>query len=231
MRALVVGHGRMGGFHRQALADLGHHVTTVDPSPAASADHLAVPRGRFDVVCVACPISDLAEQAHRWVGHDGWLLIEKPMASTAAAARELAGLLDGQRVAVGYVERFNPRVRELRARLEGHRLLRGEFTRWNDRPSVDLGIDLRAHDVDLARHLGVRMARYSTRDSAPVRRRRIAITTATAGVVTADLLSHRQSPLHDMWRAFLANGPHLARPADAVATLEAVSHQPMTVAA
>jgi predicted dehydrogenase len=71
-------------------------------------------------------------------------------------ARELElALGDHCAVAVGYVERFNPQVRQLRERLAGREVLTARFTRYNARPSADVLLDLQSHDIDLARVLGV----------------------------------------------------------------------------
>lgn len=232
MRALVIGYGRMGRFHRRALADLGYDVTTVDPAPEAGADRLSVPMSRaFDVVCVAAPIQHLAEQAAAWAGKTDRLLIEKPMAASAREAGELRRALVGQPTCVGYVERFNPRVRELNARkIAFGPVQSATFTRWNDRPSVDVDIDLTSHDIDLARFLGISSPRFCSRAEAPVRLRSIDLHCAL-GTVSADLMDHNTSPLHAQWHAFLSRRPGYATPADAVAVLLALSGQTRAVAA
>lgn len=235
MRALVVGAGRMGMFHRRALRDLGLDVTTVDPDPAAGADCVGVPYvpGGFDVVCVAVPIAHLAEQAARWSGFEGWLLIEKPGAPCLSDARELARLLDGQRVAVGYVERFNPVVRQLQRDLVGRVPRAACFTRWNDRPSENVEIDLRAHDVDLARFLELDCpVSFAAKAATPFRRRLIEVLTGDPrDALTVDLTAHDTSPLHAQWHAFLSGRPGYATPADAVAALAALAHVPERAAA
>lgn len=227
MRALVVGLGRMGRFHRRALRDLGLDVTSVDPDPRAGAAHLSMPSSRgFDVVCVAAPIRHLAEAAAEWAGHDGWLLVEKPFAACLGDAVALRDALEGQRVAVGYVERFNPRVRELRERLAGQRVEAATFTRWNDRPSDDVALDLTSHDVDLARYLGVARPVFDSRAGVPVRRREIA-----ACELRADLLDHDASPLHAQWHAFLSDREGYATPASAVIVHRALAWEREAVAA
>ncbi len=217
MKALVVGAGRMGTFHRRALRDLGLDVTTVDPDPAAGADYLSVPGCNYDAVCIATPIAYLAENAARWAGHEGWMLIEKPAAPTLAEALTLAEKLRGQRVAVGYVERFNPRVRRLRELLADSSPRMSRFTRWNDRPSPDVRLDLESHDIDLARFLGLDQGAvtYDARADMPTRRRKITVYAGRAGNLCVDLMAHDTSPLHAQWHAFLAN-----RPTYGYATLE-----------
>lgn len=223
MKALVVGAGRMGTFHRRVLRDLGYDVTTVDPAPGR-ADHRTIPlRGNFAVVCVAVPIPALADEAARWVGYEGHLLIEKPMAANAAEGVDLGALFEGQRVGVGYVERFNPQVRRLAcelAELPPPTLAR--FVRASDRPSSDVILDLRSHDVDLARFLNLWCSTwFQCAADEPEKLRTIEVQAGTR-TVTANLLDHDTSPLHAQWHAFLTGRSDYATPADAVATLRAL---------
>lgn len=221
MRALVVGAGRMGRFHRRALRDLGLDVTTVDRDPAAGADHLAIPaRTHFDVVCIAVPIEQLADEAAGWAGHDGWLLIEKPGAPTLEQARSLAELLDGQRVAIGYVERFNPQIRQLTAELaDAPPPVFAHFRRWNQRQAAG-DLDLVSHDLDLTRFLGLTCpVRYEAAGGQPVQLRDVNVRCERGPTLRADLTAHDTSPLHAQWHAFLSGRPGLATPADAVVVL------------
>lgn len=224
MKALVIGAGRMGGFHRRVLRDLGLDVTTVDPDPLVGADCLTAPGRRFDVVCVAVPIPHLAEQAARWAGHEGWLLIEKPGAATTGQATDLAALLAGQRVAVGYVERFNPQVRGLAERLaDAAPPTSAYFRRWNVRPTTDIALDLQSHDLDLARLLGLDC--HVTYDCAAGQqqvRREVTIRTSP-WTLHADLTAHDTSPLHAQWHALLSDRGGWASISDAARTLANLS--------
>jgi predicted dehydrogenase len=237
MNALVVGHGRMGGFHRKALADLGYDVTTVDPAMGV-ADYRTVPERRFDVVCVATPIEHLAETAAGFAGHDGHLLIEKPMAVNSKEAFELIGLFHGQhrRIAVGYVERFNPQVRRLRRALRDREpAARARFVRWNTRPTDSPRLDLMTHDVDLAEFLGLtHVAEYDTRASAPEMRRHITVERfdRVKAPLHVSLLDHDTSPLHAQWHSFLGGGwgdTPVATPTDAAWALS-ILEAPVAVA-
>lgn len=213
MRALVVGHGRMGGFHARVLRDLGLDVTTVDPDPVVGADYQRVPSRNFEVACIAAPIGWLVDEAACWVAHEGWLLVEKPFAETLERAVMLAAAFEGQRVAVGYVERFNPQVRVLRSMLAEHDPSLVTFQRWNTRRSPDARLDLAAHDIDLAAFLGVACpVRFDARSDAPRHVRRVDVD----GRVAVDLMAHETSPLHAQWHAFLSDRAGFATPADAI---------------
>lgn len=212
----------MGTFHRRVLSDLGFDVTTVDPVPGR-ADYLSIPRGRFDVVCVAVPIDHLADEAARWAGYGGRLLIEKPMAATSRDAIELVALLDGQCVAVGYVERFNPQVRRLARELtDSPPPTQARFVRWSDRRSPDVALDLRSHDVDLATHLNLRCpVEFSCATERAIKQRVVTVQCGTR-TLRADLLAHSASPLHTQWHSFLHDRADCATPDDATDTLLAL---------
>jgi predicted dehydrogenase len=86
------------------------------------------------------------------------LLIEKPLASSGVAAREIVELCAGAGVAgaVGHVERFNPALQEMRRRLLGGqvgRLFSVSTVRSGPFPArvQDVGVvkDLATHDIDL----------------------------------------------------------------------------------
>lgn len=237
MKALVIGHGRMGRFHARVLADLGCDVTTLDPDPLAGADHSharQVGRYSFDAVAIATPIEHLAPTAALWAHRARHLLIEKPMAASAEEARELMVLLsftDGVEAAVGYVERFNPQFRSLRERISGHRVVCAAFTRYNPRPTADVALDLQSHDVDLARTLGLNPEDHTrvalnTRAGAAELRREITVATDVAGMTErADLTQHETSPLHAQWHALLSGSGGYATPADALAVLEVIARR------
>lgn len=241
-RALVVGLGHMGSFHRRALGDLGFEVHAVDPDPARDAEfrtaHEArVRHGRYDVAAIVVPRHLLPDCAAELVGTP--MLVEKPFATNARDALLLAGYLErAAPVCVGFVERFNPRLIELREQLVGEQVVSATFTRWSDKPCDDLELDLLTHDVDLARYLGLdagsreqfERTTFDVRANQPEKVRRIEVTVRRPGAdeqreIVADLMNHAdgatraQSPLDKLWRSFLVGSSDPARPVDAVAAL------------
>ena len=235
MKALVVGLGRMGSFHRKVLLDLGYDVTTVDPNRALRADHSTVAAaGRFyDVAAIACPAENLGEAAIELAGIP--MLVEKPFALGPAEGHKLAARLEGTPVCVGFVERFNPHIRALKSWIAGLDVTQARFVRWSDRPTWDIDLDLRLHDIDLAYHLGVEaVAEFDTRAESEAKVRRIEIIHRDAHGqprnLTADFIDHIQSPLHALWHAFLSGHDHPG-PEDALRALTIAKRLALEVAA
>jgi predicted dehydrogenase len=233
----------MGCFHAKVLRDLGYDVVTVDPDPNQRADYLSLdfalgvrfgdrdnwrsgPRA-FDVAAIACPPEHLVDSAFQLAGTP--MLVEKPFAMSVREAAMLAAYLErrGAPVCVGLVERFNPVVRGLRALLHDGTIRNVErihFTRMSDRPSFDVGLDLRLHDVDLVSFLGGRAAKvtFATQANQPAKVRTIEITHGQ-GTLTVDLMAHTLSPLHGLWHAFLTDGDY-PKPEHVIRALEILPH-------
>lgn len=154
IRVALVGCGHMGRLHARTIT--AHPdcqlVTAVDVrrerAEKIRADHGAAvsdDAGDADAVVIATPPGTHAELARRYLAEGRWVLVEKPLATSAADARAL----DGPRLCVGHLERFNPAIRALgpvrprrvAARRQGPRSGRSE--------DVDVVLDLMIHDLDL----------------------------------------------------------------------------------
>lgn len=239
MRALVVGLGHMGTFHYKTLRNLGYPVDTVDVDPKRNATYTSVEEAlldcRYDIAAVAVPINQLVECAFKLVGIK--MLVEKPFAPTPREAAMLGAYLTAQApVCVGYLERFNPLVADLKARLAFPHVRAARFIRWSDKPSPDPIIDLLTHDIDLARYLfteewgeravGLCSFDYKCDQPAKVRRIEVDVAVPVAGygsslqdeTWTVDLMDHDLKPTIALWHAFLM-GDTVPTPKDAVAAL------------
>lgn len=170
LRTAVIGVGYLGRFHAQKYAQIPGStlVAVVDANTEACAKVAAELGtravadyrelfGQVDAVSLAVPTPlhhaigcELLEQ-----GID--VLIEKPIATTVAEARELVDLARTNKriLQVGHLERFNPAVLAAAERLrtprfvESHRL--APFKQRGTDVSVVL--DLMIHDIDLIQEL------------------------------------------------------------------------------
>jgi len=166
LRAAVVGVGHLGRYHAEKYADLPgvRLVAVVDRDAARArevadalgavvlADHRAL-AGVVDCASVAVPTAAHAEIGGDLLAAGIDVLIEKPLASTAAEGAELVAAAGarGRVLQVGHLERFNPALRAAQAViteprfLECHRL--APFVeRGTD---VDVIRDLMIHDLDV----------------------------------------------------------------------------------
>jgi predicted dehydrogenase len=164
-RVAVVGVGHLGRHHVRLLRGLDcDFVGVADPSEAArqfAVETHGVPAhadfrellGKVDAVSVVVPTKLHREVASVFLENGVDVLVEKPIARTAADGQALVDLAKrhGRILQVGHVERFNPALRGIAeigrsARyIESHRLAPFTFR------STDIGVvlDLMIHDLDL----------------------------------------------------------------------------------
>ncbi len=170
LRAAVVGVGYLGRFHAQkyaaidgvelvAVADPGEaarHAVARETGSEAVADWRSL-LGRVDLVSIATPTPFHHAVARAFLESGAHVLVEKPVTTTVAEARELIAVAHahGRVLQVGHLERFNPAVLALEGLLtrprflESHRLAPFK-TRGTD---VSVVLDLMIHDIDLVQHL------------------------------------------------------------------------------
>jgi UDP-N-acetylglucosamine 3-dehydrogenase len=166
----------MGRQHVRVLSELddAEIVAAVDASGEARdrvernlavptrADWRTVVESDAEAVVNALPTPDHYEVTKTLLEAGKHVLVEKPIAVTAAEAEELvllAGEVD-RVLMVGHVERFNPAVRAVRDLLRTGEL--GDPVTLATRrvgiarpvaPRTDVVIDLAIHDIDIAGHL------------------------------------------------------------------------------
>jgi predicted dehydrogenase len=170
IRTAVIGVGYLGRFHAQKYAQLpGSKLVAVVDANGEAAQRVAAELGvaaetdyravldQVDAVSIAVPTP-----LHHAVGCAALekgvhVLVEKPIATTLAEARELVALAAhrGCVLQVGHLERFNPAIVAAVNRLqiprfvESHRL--APFKQRGTDVSVVL--DLMIHDIDLIQEL------------------------------------------------------------------------------
>jgi predicted dehydrogenase len=170
LRTAVIGVGYLGRFHAQKYAQIpgSQLVAVVDANGEAAGrvaaelkaealtDYRAV-LGRVDAVSIAVPTPLHHAIGCTFLEHGVHVLIEKPIATTVAEARELIEIARRRQcvLQVGHLERFNPAVVAAASRLgtprfvESHRL--APFKQRGTDVSVVL--DLMIHDIDLIQEL------------------------------------------------------------------------------
>lgn len=165
----VIGVGRMGRHHARTYkrvagarlvavvdADIERAGTVADEfgcEACASMDELLAKFPKVRAASVAVPTAFHLSAAAPLLRRGVACLVEKPMASTVAEARELAAIASGAGalLQIGHTERFNPAVRavvgmNIRPRfMEVHRVSPMSFR------SLDVGVvmDMMIHDLDI----------------------------------------------------------------------------------
>lgn len=174
MRFGLVGLGQMGRHHARLLSESLEvdFVGAVDPSGDR---HRAMRSGAIfdkvedllsegiDAAVVAVPTSQHHEVAMSLADNGIHTLIEKPLADSVDAAKEIELAFEGAdiRGAVGHVERFNSALQEMKRRLvagELGRVISITTERIGPFPNriQDVGVvkDLATHDIDIATWIG-----------------------------------------------------------------------------
>ncbi|MCX5659864.1 MAG: Gfo/Idh/MocA family oxidoreductase [Planctomycetota bacterium] len=165
----VVGVGRMGKHHARIYRQLpGARLAAVvdnDPDRAGatadefgcdacgSIDELLAKHPTVRAVSVAVPTAFHVQSARPLLERRIACLVEKPLAPSVAAAKELADLAVrcGATLQVGHTERFNPAVRAVAAMGIRPRFLEVDRVSPMTFRSLDVGVvmDMMIHDLDI----------------------------------------------------------------------------------
>lgn len=170
LRTAVIGVGYLGRFHAQKYAQIAGStlVGVVDANSEACAKVAAELGtkalsdyrelfGAVDAVSLAVPTP-----LHHAIGCELLkngidVLIEKPIATTVAEARELVDLArtHGRILQVGHLERFNPAVLAAAERLQTPRFVESHRLAPFKQRGTDVSVvlDLMIHDIDLIQEL------------------------------------------------------------------------------
>ncbi|WP_193337137.1 Gfo/Idh/MocA family protein [Devosia beringensis] len=173
LRVGLIGLGKMGQNHLRVLSMLkGVELVFVADSDHATAQRAstslgvpaihelsAIPAGT-DAVVICTPTVTHAEMIRQAAEHVNNIFVEKPLAGTLDEAQLIAAFCRTRKIniQVGFIERFNPAVQELKAILDrAQQIVSIDFTRTNKLSAritdVDVVTDLMIHDIDLALHL------------------------------------------------------------------------------
>jgi UDP-N-acetylglucosamine 3-dehydrogenase len=174
-RIAVIGTGGWGKNHVRVLSELGSLVAVCDldaSRAAAYADKFRVKgyssvdellaKERPDGVTICTPASTHFAVASKVLRAGVNAFVEKPMTSTVKEAQDLIAEAERSKriLTVGFIERFNPAITELKKMITGGALgkpILFEYHRENRRGEniVDVGVvkDASVHDIDTARWL------------------------------------------------------------------------------
>jgi len=170
IRIGLIGLGKMGQNHLRVLSMLKsvdfRFVFDIDVTAARNAaapyqipvaDDLDAALGQVEAVVICSPTVTHADYMRQAALHVKNIFVEKPLAETSVAAKELVDLASARHlnVQVGFIERFNPAVRSMKTILDkSQHVISVDFTRTNRLSSritdVDVVTDLMIHDIDLA---------------------------------------------------------------------------------
>jgi len=175
VRIAVIGTGGWGKNHVRVLSELGSLVAVCDldaSRAAAYADKFRVKgyssvdelleKERPDGVTICTPASTHFAVASKVLRAGVNAFVEKPMTSTVKEAQDLINEAEMARkiLTVGFIERFNPAITELKKMITQGTLgkpILFEYHRENRRGEniVDVGVvkDASVHDIDTARWL------------------------------------------------------------------------------
>lgn len=172
VKIAVIGTGGWGKNHVRVLNELGCLACVCDLDverkelyskkyhvPGYPTVDEMVDKEELDGVTVCTPASTHFAVASKTLGHGLHTFVEKPMSTNAADARKLIDLAKKERrvLTVGFIERFNPAISDLKKMIDEKRLgepILFEYHRENRRGDniVDVGIvkDASVHDIDTA---------------------------------------------------------------------------------
>ncbi len=170
LRCAVIGAGYLGRFHAQKYAAIPRCdlVGVVDRDAAAReriaselgvavfADHREL-LGRADAVSVATPTATHHAVARDFLDAGAHVLVEKPITTTEAEARELIRVAAerGRVLQVGHLERFNPVILAVAGELANPRFIESNrLAPFKPRGTdVSVVLDLMIHDIDLIQNI------------------------------------------------------------------------------
>lgn len=167
MRVAVIGAGVMGRYHAGVYAALPDAVLAgiVEPDPerrATAAERFGCPAfadldallaaAPVEAVSVASPTSTHFDLTRRLLEAGVHVLVEKPVATDVAQARELVALsrARGLVLQVGHITRFFRAVEQLREEVRAPYLIEARRLTPNGRiRDVGVVLDLMIHDIDI----------------------------------------------------------------------------------
>jgi predicted dehydrogenase len=172
LRIGLIGLGKMGQNHLRVLSMLKNvELAFVSDADVTRAETAGAPLGVpvadlstfdevLDAVVICTPTITHADFVRLAATKVRNIFVEKPLAGTLQDATAVAAFAKEHElnIQVGFIERFNPAVQELKSILDrAERVISIDFTRTNKLSArivdVDVVTDLMIHDIDLALYL------------------------------------------------------------------------------
>jgi predicted dehydrogenase len=170
LRTAVIGVGYLGRFHAQKYAQLsGSKLIAVVDADAQAAAKVGAEVGapalqdyrqildQVDAVSLAVPTPLHHSIGRELLARGVHLLIEKPIATSVAEAKELVTLAKANNctLQVGHLERFNPAIVAAASRLKKARFVESHRLAPFKQRGADVSVvlDLMIHDIDLIQEL------------------------------------------------------------------------------
>jgi predicted dehydrogenase len=170
LRTAVIGVGYLGRFHAQKYAQLeGSQLLAVADANSEAALKVAAELGveavtdyrtildRVDAISIAVPTPLHHAVACAALDRGVHVLVEKPIATTVAEAREMVDLAArrGCVLQVGHLERFNPAIVAAVGKLQTPRFVESHRLAPFKQRGTDVSVvlDLMIHDIDLIQEL------------------------------------------------------------------------------
>ncbi len=167
-KVALIGLGSMGRNHYRILKEIrGFELVAICdvvknkdyPEPFYSSVDDMLENEGIDACVIVVPTFLHKEVAIKCLKKGKDIFIEKPVASTVEEGYDILQIANemNKKVAVGYIERFNPVVSALKDELEDTEIYSIGITRVGPFPPriADVGIltDLSVHDIDLIRYI------------------------------------------------------------------------------
>jgi predicted dehydrogenase len=166
LRAAVIGTGYLGRWHSHKYAALeGVELSAVVDIDAAQAEAVAKETsaraitdyreliGEIDMASIVVPTAAHYSIARELLEAGVHVLVEKPVTSTVAEARELVKLAEqrGRILQVGHLERFNPTMQVLSREVKQPLFIESHRVAPFKKRGTDISVimDLMIHDIDL----------------------------------------------------------------------------------
>ncbi len=173
LRIGIIGLGRMGQNHLRVLSMLAgaelRFIYDLDTEAArrlgkaadvAVADDLDRALAGVEAVVIAAPTVAHEGYIRRCAEHVGNIFVEKPVTDRLDSSRAISDFVGerGINLQVGFIERFNPAVEQMKLLLDrSTQVVSVDFVRTNKLSAritdVDVVTDLMIHDIDLALYL------------------------------------------------------------------------------